>query len=209
MLSKKPRYEEYFDEDFYNGSKTEGVARNIDGPTFFMQAVALAECIGAKKENGTSRTVLVTGCGMGFNVNHIKNVGFDVQGIDISSYAIEHSQAPDFVEQGDIRRLSKEVTGKFDVVTCERILEYMEEADVIKSLKEVKKVAKEFVVVGVVPEDHHDQEMVNRARPGRKSMRAKGWWESVFQKAGFKINQEKTQKYLSYKGWDGFWVLEA
>lgn len=83
-----------------------------------------------KLVRGGRSSFLDIGCGEGFALSHLKKAGFDVYGLDFSSYGINNhnSEMMAYFKQGDIFESCKELiaSGKrFSVVNMDNVLEHV------------------------------------------------------------------------------------
>lgn len=89
--------------------------------------------------------VLDVGCGKGFLLYDFTQVmpGIEVQGLDISSYAIENAreEVKPFLKQGHARELTFE-DNSFDLVVSINTLHNLYCMDLFQALKEIQRVAK-------------------------------------------------------------------
>ena len=96
------------------------------------------------KMNKDNKTFLDIGCGNGFLLNMVKNLGIETTGCDVFEQSpFEHSK----YIQGDIENIPLE-NDSVDVISACHILEHV--LDFSKSISEIKRVAAKQVIV-VVP----------------------------------------------------------
>lgn len=119
-----------------------------DGKQFEMRAESIRDCFQPK-------SVLDVGCARGFIVNHLRKMGIDAQGVDISEWATG-SVPPDGLGQhlktADVTKGLPFKDGEFDLVTSMDFLEHIEEKDVPGLVKEMLRVGRRQFHVVTTPE---------------------------------------------------------
>lgn len=103
------------------------------------------------------KTVLDVGCATGLLVRGLLSNGYDAKGIDISNWAIEHTdeKARGYTALGDIRQIHA-AKASFDLVTCMDTLEHLCKDDIMTALLELTRVSSREVIIRVpcaLPED--------------------------------------------------------
>lgn len=91
-------------------------------------------------KNFKEEKALDIGCGKGFLVKALRDIGIDAEGIDISEYVIKNA-VTEYVRQGNVADLPYE-NNKFDLVLCIEILEHLEKSELDECIAETKKVLK-------------------------------------------------------------------
>jgi len=113
-----------FDEYYYRNCCGQPYERNDAWLTFFGRiADRIVADIGPRR-------VLDAGCAIGLLVEALRGRGVEAEGIDLSTWAIEHATdaAKPFVREGSI---SEPLPGRYDLIVCIEVLEHMpsDEAD--------------------------------------------------------------------------------
>ena len=94
--------------------------------------------------------ILDVGCGKGFFLKDLKdyNNSFEVHGIDISKYAVKnaHPDIKNFITLSNARKL-KWKDNFFDLVVSFNTLHNLHNYDLLRSLKELERVAKKKYLV--------------------------------------------------------------
>lgn len=94
------------------------------------------------------------GGGEGWLLRSLREEGFEIKGVDFSTYGIkEHNpDLLDFVVQGDLVEVVKDLKEGFDVITLKNVLEHViSPAETIECIRD--KIKKDGVVVVNVPND--------------------------------------------------------
>lgn len=97
----------------------------------------------AKTSRGKDYSLLDIGCGEGFLMQFLHDIGKRVKGIDCGSYALEHfhPEMLQFFEKGDMETLLPVMAERgesYDVVNIDRVLDMVEDVDICLSrIKEV------------------------------------------------------------------------
>jgi cyclopropane fatty-acyl-phospholipid synthase-like methyltransferase len=78
-------------------------------------------------KNLNLKSVLDIGCGRGFTLQHFKNMGVDVTGIEGCPLAIEHSLLKDNIKHHDFTLGVPILNREFDLVYCVEVVEHIEE----------------------------------------------------------------------------------
>lgn len=194
----------YFDEAFFTGKKGLMQKRNQDGGQFYGFAVAMFQEYG-KKNNSW----LEVGCGWGWRMRHLQNLGEAITGFDVGEYAIKNNVAKGaYVD--NILDLSNVISS--DIVFTVNVIEYLDPKDVQTALKNLWALTRKHLLFSVVCTDsdclkdqHIDERLYweGTARLTRKPMK---WWEGQFKKAGiWKFYNKKLSKKF---GWDAFWIFD-
>ena len=138
---------------------------------------------------------LDVGCAKGFLVKALDELGVDAYGIDPSVYAVSNAH-PDV---GDKINLDSAQSipypdDTFDVVTCLDVMEHIPARDVSKTLKEMFRVSKKWVVIRVVTRN-----VDGDLDSSHETIRDREWWAEKIEKAGGKV--EANEPYAR----DGVW----
>ncbi|MBE3040849.1 MAG: class I SAM-dependent methyltransferase [Chloroflexi bacterium] len=89
-------------------------------------------------------SILDVGCGNGFITKHLR--ARRVVGLDPSPEALAHIQGEHLVGTADHLPFRD---GEFDAVVCTEVLEHLSEEVFNKAVKELSRVAKQYIVIGV------------------------------------------------------------
>ncbi len=150
-----------FGEDFFDGDRKNGYGGFKYNPRFWQPVIPDFK----KFYNLSSNSkILDVGCAKGFMLHDFKEIipGIDVQGIDISKYAIENSMSSvrDSVRVADARELPFE-DDSFDLVISITTVHNFDYQDCIKALKEIGRVSKKdaFITVDAFRNDAEREAM--------------------------------------------------
>lgn len=193
----------FFDEDFFTGKK--GSRKDFDSPHYFDWAVTLFELFGRR-----GYSWLDVGCGLGFMIRHLQNLGEQARGIDISNWALKNSVIKE-VYRCDLRDLKNFVSkiGIPDILCILRTLEYLPEDEIEKVLEDLPYFFNIAIPICIVISDHKNQSIPLSSSIGRLTMKPKHWWETKFEKFNLEIDEKLTNFVISKKkNWDGFWILK-
>jgi hypothetical protein len=194
----------YFDEAFFTGQKGLTQKRNQDSGQFFVFAVKIFETYGKKGYDW-----LEVGCGWGWRMKHLQNLGENARGFDVGEYAIKNSVAKNAYVDNIIDLKSSQAA---DVIYTVNVIEYLDPKDIQTALKNLWKLTKKYLIFSVVCTDsnclknQHIDERLYWEGTARLTRKPKKWWEGQFKKAGIwkYYNKKESMKY----GWDSFWIME-
>tara|TARA_B100000953_G_C17946024_1_gene398459 strand:+ start:175 stop:813 length:639 start_codon:yes stop_codon:yes gene_type:complete len=138
-----------FEKDFFDGDRRNGYG-GFEYNSRFWQPVApdFKEFYNLTKES----KILDVGCAKGFMLHDFSELipGIQVQGIDISNYAIENSMpsVKDYVQVADARDLPFE-DNSFDLVISITTVHNFDREECIKALQEIQRVSKKHAFITV------------------------------------------------------------
>lgn len=193
-----------YDEDYFDG----GVDCHPAGYTEYKRSSVYDALTGYEKwkqkawkfwqkyqdqfPNGPSDVkILDIGCGKGFLVQDLRELGFDAWGIDISPYAISQA-APEvapFLSVGDIKNLASYGVDEFDAVVGFRVLPCFTNAELLILSPEIVRISKkQFFLIDC--NDYYTAEelqVVNQYY----NMKTKEQWQNLMPKSAFMIATKK------------------
>jgi glycosyltransferase involved in cell wall biosynthesis/2-polyprenyl-3-methyl-5-hydroxy-6-metoxy-1,4-benzoquinol methylase len=157
--------------------------------------------------------VLDIGCAMGFLVGRLRKLGIEATGMDISKYAIEHSEVKPYLKQHDISKPWPYADQSVDLVVSFATLEHLTPEECDRTIKEIARVAKRAIVsVGVEGDEDFDGDTTH------KTKRPLQWWVDQFKKymepVRFVIMGDSKAEWLAIHrgyltnkvGYRGMWV---
>lgn len=200
----------FFDEEFYrstkigpNGIGLKGAKRDSNSPFYVEYAWKVTKALA---DDPDCKTMLDIGGGVGYRSENHESEGRDVYTCDVSKWAADNSIRPDKHYHLDIRKLST-INRQFDLVNVERVIEYLPARESLKALKEVDAVASKYIFLAIICADHVDGEGITvRAAPGRLNINTKAYWDGLFAKMPWTLDQAKTDIMLE-GGWDCIWCF--
>jgi len=153
-----------FGADYWDGDRKYGYGGYRYDGRYASVAKALVDHYGLK----AGRSVLDVGCGKGFLLHELKVLvpQLEVQGLDISAYAIERAkeEVKPFLSQGRAQELPYE-DGTFDLVISITTLHNLYIYDLEKALKEIERVKKPegsgYIVVESYRNEKEKDNMLN------------------------------------------------
>jgi len=195
----------FFDENFYAGLK--GAVRNRDSADHYEFALRAWKIFGEQGYHW-----LDVGCGLGFVVRHLQNLREKAEGCDISEYAVKNAVTHDIWKRNLLDFW--QYGGIWDIVICNRTLEYLPEDKIQGALWNIKCIFFVALILVVIPTDH-----INPAIPllgsdaiglsqGRLTMKPKSWWEKQFEEQGLFYDTLLTRAFKMHKpDWDGIYIF--
>jgi SAM-dependent methyltransferase len=138
-----------FGKDFFDGDRRHGYGGFSYHPRFWQPVVpTFKDYYGLD----SASTVLDVGCGKGFMLHDFSELieGISVEGIDISSYAIENAveSVKSKVRAADARELPF-ADNSFDLVISINTIHNLDRPDLIRALKEIGRVSKKHSFITV------------------------------------------------------------
>ena len=138
-----------FEKDFFDGDRRNGYGGFEYNSRFWQPVVPdFKEFYNLTKES----KILDVGCAKGFMLHDFSELipGIQVQGIDISNYAIENSMpsVKDYVQVADARDLPFE-DNSFDLVISITTVHNFDREECIKALQEIQRVSKKHAFITV------------------------------------------------------------
>ncbi len=125
-------------------------------------------------------SVLDVGCARGFLVGHLRKMGIDAHGVDISEWAtgsVPPQSLGKFLKTVDVTKGLPYKNGEFDLVMSQDFLEHIDEKEVPKLINEMLRVGKRQFHIITTPEYtmYGDETHV--------CMRSLEWWQQKFPKS--------------------------
>lgn len=108
-------------------------------------------------------SLLEVGCGDGRIINQLVGKYDQICGLDISNNALKHVKTPKV--QGSIEKLPFP-DNSFDIIVCCEVLEHLPFSIYQKSLKEIERVSKKYILISVPNNENLELNMVKCPRCG-------------------------------------------
>lgn len=102
-------------------------------------------------------SVLEVGCGDGRVINSLINKYPDICGLDISNEALKQVKAPKI--KGNLEKLPF-LDDSYDIVVCCEVLEHLPYNIYEKALKEIERVAKDYILISVPNNENLNNRMI-------------------------------------------------
>ncbi len=175
-----------FGKEFFDGDRSHGYGGFSYNSRFWEPVVPTFKEYYNLDENSK---ILDIGCAKGFMLYDFKKSipGIEVQGIDISSYAIENSKegVKEFLQVGDARRLPFP-DNHFDLVISITTLHNLTKEDMKIALKEIMRVTKKdaFITLDAYRDDEEKKRMEAWNLTALTMMHTKEW-EEFFKECGY------------------------
>lgn len=148
MQQKNPP--EFYDLEYMQGVKLRwagGATRWEDNGTFLHAALFARDC--AVNEGIENPSFLDVGCGRGWVVQHLRNLGCRAQGCEYGVAARENSVLDD-VRFGDLADRLPYDDNEFDFVSCVGVLSHLPEEFTAHAVKELARVSRRFVWTNIL-----------------------------------------------------------
>ncbi|UTJ06383.1 class I SAM-dependent methyltransferase [Arcobacter roscoffensis] len=176
-----------FGKEFFDGDRSHGYGGFSYNSRFWEPVVPTFKEYYNLDENSK---ILDIGCAKGFMLYDFKRLipGIEVQGIDISSYAIENAkeEVKEFLQVGDARKLPFP-DNHFDLVISITTLHNLTKEDMKIALKEIMRVTKKdvFITLDAYRDDEEKKRMDAWNLTALTMMHTKEW-EEFFKECGYK-----------------------
>ena len=176
-----------FEKEFFDGDRQYGYGGFNYNPKYWSEVVK--DFVNYYKLSDQSK-ILDIGCAKGFMLYDFQklNENFDLQGIDISEYAIKNSveSIKNKLKVGNAKALPYE-DNTFDLVIAINTIHNLEPEECSKSLKEISRVSKKdsFITVDAFNNDHEKKRMYAWNLTA-KTIMSVDEWVKFFEKANYK-----------------------
>ena len=175
-----------FDKDFFDGDRNNGYGGYYYNERFWINVVPDFIKFYNLKDGDK---ILDIGCGKGFMLYDFKkaNSNFEVEGIDISEYAIKNSktEVKDYLKVGDAKTLEYP-DNYFDLVISITTVHNLELEDCKKGLKEIERVSKKnkFITVDAYSNEK-EKELMYAWNLTAKTILHTEEWKKLFIESGY------------------------
>lgn len=134
--------------------------------------------------------ILDVGCGKGFLVQHLTNLGYRAEGTDFSAYAVKNAVGK--VKQADILHLKQAYKRKrFDLAVSWQVLEHIQPHLIPQALGQIYGILRKggyFVMTLPVVDD-------GRKEISHYCIKPREWWIAAAEKVGFVCDENKRQGF--------------
>lgn len=158
-------------------------------------------------------SLLDVGCGRGWFLKRMVDIGVKAQGIDMSTTAWAHAVAgmQPHIKVGELNDIKHR---RFDVVTAFDVMEHIFEEDLKEAIKALKESAGKFIIFNICAapdnEDIHTlkkgepipQEMEWCAVSGHVLIRHRSWWKAKMEDEDWESDEQMTDSWFTYPGFD-------
>lgn len=175
-----------FDYDYFDGDRNHGYGGFTYQARFWKPVVPdLVSHFNLTEES----RVLDVGCAKGFFLHDLREAlpGIDVQGVDISQYAIENSieTVRDFLSVGDARKLEFE-DNSFDFVMSINTIHNLNRGDCAQALREIQRVSggRAFITVDAY-RNEIEKERMEAWNLTALTMMSVDEWVDFFEEVGY------------------------
>ena len=175
-----------FDKEFFDGDRNHGYGGFIYNPKFWQQVIP--DFIKYWGLNSKS-SILDVGCAKGFMLYDLSKLipGINLQGMDISDYAISNSipEIRKFIQVANAKKIPFS-DNSFDVVIAINTIHNLERAECAEALREITRVSKKysFVTVDAYRNDEEREKMYAWNLTAKTIMSADDW-KLFFKEVGY------------------------
>ncbi|MDR3623840.1 MAG: methyltransferase domain-containing protein [Chlamydiales bacterium] len=175
-----------FGKEFFDGDRKTGYGGFNYQPRFWQPVVpTFLEYYHLKPKD----RVLDVGCAKGFMLYDMMQMvpGLEIQGVDVSSYAIENAieEVKSFVQVADARKLPFP-DNSFDLVISINTVHNLEKDDLAMALQEIERVSrgKSFITVDAY-RDEREKELMYAWNLTAKTIMHVDEWKAFFKQVGY------------------------
>ena len=174
-----------FDKDFFDGDRNNGYGGYYYNERFWINVVPDFIKFYNLKDGDK---ILDIGCGKGFMLYDFKkaNSNFEVQGIDISEYAIKNAkpEVKDYLKIGDAKTL--EYPDKyFDLAISITTVHNLELEDCKQGLREIERVSKNKFITVDAYSNEKEKELMYAWNLTAKTILHTEEWKKLFMESGY------------------------
>lgn len=160
-----------YTKEYFEGGGLSNYKGYTDEPRFKEWAEEIVKLFNPK-------TVLDVGCAKGYLVKHLREMGVEAWGCDISEYAISEAdpEVKPYLFLWDLTKPIPQITNPYDLVTSHDVLEHIPEADVPHVCWRLSNMGiDQYHVITCTEYDFHgDQTHI--------TMKPEAWWQAKFPK---------------------------
>ena len=175
-----------FDKEFFDGDRNHGYGGFTYNPKFWQPVIPdFIKYWGLNSKNA----ILDVGCAKGFMLYDLSKLipGINLQGMDISDYAISNSipEIRKFIQVANAKKIPFS-DNSFDVVIAINTIHNLERAECAEALREITRVSKKysFVTVDAYRNDEEREKMYAWNLTAKTIMSADDW-KLFFKEVGY------------------------
>jgi len=194
----------FYDENYIHGrmSQADLTTRDEDNGNFFELAVTASEL--AKKIGRPS--IADIGCGRGFVVRHLRNLGHGADGYEYGEAALKHSVCE--ARFCDLTGRLPIPDGAYGLIVCTGVLSHVPEESVPNALAELRRVTRPRGLLFINLLNHYTP-----LQSHHRTFKPNDWWKEHLSKAGWRYTPQH-EDFLKGRGLNrdpGVWaaVFEA
>ena len=174
-----------FDKEFFDGDRNNGYGGYYYNERFWINVVPDFIKFYNLKDGDK---ILDIGCGKGFMLYDFKkaNINFEVQGIDISEYAIKNAkpEVKDYLKIGDAKTL-EHPDKYFDLAISITTVHNLELEDCKQGLKEIERVSKNKFITVDAYSNEKEKELMYAWNLTAKTILHTEEWKKLFIESGY------------------------
>jgi len=180
---------EFYDEDYLKGNKIAKMSlgggafkeRWDNNGAFYNTAIVVSKIM----QNEKLDSVLDVGCGRGWVVRHLLNLGYKAEGCEYGEFAVKNSVCNSVY--GDLCKTLPYEYNSFDVITCQGVLSHLPERYLKNAIEELYRITKNVLITNILIQEHTDQWY-------HLIIEKPDYWKPIFNEAGFIEDKELTKK---------------
>lgn len=179
---------EFYDQDYITASMSKEhpeATRWKDNGLHY----ASAKMIGDLALATGSRTLLDVGCGRGFVVCHLRNLGFEADGLEYGQAAFKHTVCG--ARWADLTGVLPVDSGTYDLLSCLGVLTHIGEKAVLHAILELARVSRRWLVTNILATEE-------RLQAHHRTFHYADWWRARFGEAGWKESSEHADLLMEY-----------
>ncbi len=198
---------EFYGESYFKGdpklkmslSENDSGYRWDNNGAFAGTAIAIKRIL---TENNL-QNVIDVGCGRGWVVHHLRNLGIKADGMEYSKFAVENSVCNS--KYGDLTEILPYENNSYDLVNCQGILSHLTEKSILNALTELHRITKSILITNILIKEDKERQYYHL------TVKNPVFWKPLFKKAGFVLdkkttdNVKKENNYYAKEQWFSIW----